>query len=331
MRLILFAGAMLGAACTPLVAQAPILDQWRAIAVEVEPVAFPQARVGTLLFRGGLEMHSEDPEFGGFSGLEVLDDGRLIAISDAADWFEARLILDEDGALVGMTDVRSTAMRDETGAVFASKDAGDSEGLAQLPDGRFAVSFEQTQSVRLYDINRDGPFGAAQGGPVLAGLSQMPRNVGLEAISSAANGDLVIGAEGSGGATPIWRARLDAQAPAPVSAHYPLPRGYSLTSLDRLPDGGFVALERFYAPVIGARARITRFPEDTEAGQAEIEPEELGQLAPPMPVDNFEGISAVRMADGVTRIYVVSDDNFSDRQRTLLLAFDLSEAHDDGR
>lgn len=324
MRLILSAAAMIGAACTPLVAQAPILDQWRTIAVEFEPVTFPEARVGALLFRGGLEMRSEDPEFGGFSGLEVLDDGRLIAISDAADWFEARLVLDEDGVLVGVTDMRSTSMRDETGAVFASKDAGDSEDIAQLPDGRFAVSFEQTQSIRLYDLNRDGPFGAAAPGPVLADVARLPGNVGLEAIASAANGDLVIGAEGNGGVTPIWRARLDAQAQTPVSAHYPLPGGYSLTSLDRLPDGGFVALERFYAPVIGARARITRFAEDASTEDAVIEPEELARLAPPMPVDNFEGISAVRMPDGATRLYIVSDDNFSDRQRTLLLAFDIA-------
>jgi hypothetical protein len=220
--------------------------------------------------------------------------------------------------------MRSTAMRDETGAVFASKDAGDSEDLAQVPDGRFAVSFEQSQSVRLYDINRDGPFGAAQAGPVLAGVARLPDNVGLEAMASAANGDLVIGAEGNGGATPIWRARLDARTPTPVSAHYRLPRGYSLTSLDRLPDGGFVAVERFYAPVIGPRVRITRFPEDAATGQAAIEPEELARLAPPMPVDNFEGVSAVRMPGGATRLYILSDDNFSDRQRTLLLAFEIA-------
>lgn len=324
MRSILFIAAMMITACAPLAAQAPILDQWRAIAVEVEPVTFPEAQVGALVFRGGLELHSSDTEFGGFSGLEVLDDGRLIAISDAADWFEARLVLDDNGALVGVTDMRATAMRDEAGAVFASKESGDSEDLAQLPDGRFAVSFEQTQSVRLYDLNRDGPFGAAQAGPALADVAQLPDNVGLEAVAAAANGDLVIGAEGNGGATPIWRARLDAQAPTLASAHYRLPPGYSLTSLDRLPAGGFVALERFYAPVIGARARITRFAEDASTEGAVIEPEELARLAPPMPVDNFEGISAVRMPDGATRLYIVSDDNFSDRQRTLLLAFDLA-------
>lgn len=322
MRAMLLAALL--AACSPLAAQAPIPDQWRAIAVEAAPVDFPQTRVGALVFRGGLDLNSRDALFGGLSGIEVLEDGRMLAISDAGQWFEARLTLDETGALVGVSDVRTAMMRDETGAPFASKEEGDSEDLAQLPDGRFAVSFEQTQTVRIYDINRDGPFGAAAAGPLLADVARLPQNVGLEAIAAAGNGDLVLGAEGNGNATPIWRAGLDSQSPTPVAAYYRLPIGYSLTSLDRLPDGGFVALERFYAPVIGARARITRFAEDAAAGGAAIQAEELARLAPPMPLDNFEGVSAIRMPDGVTRLYVVADDNFNRRQRTLLLAFDIA-------
>ena len=52
----------------------------------------------------------------------------------------------------------------------------------------------------------------------------------------------------------------------------------------------------------------------------------LALLEPPFPVDNFEGISAVRMPNGATRIYIVSDNNKSAQQRTLLLAFDIVEA-----
>jgi hypothetical protein len=45
-------------------------------------------------------------------------------------------------------------------------------------------------------------------------------------------------------------------------------------------------------------------------------------LAPPLTVDNFEGMTAVIDAAGKTRFYLVSDDNASSSQRTLLLAFD---------
>ncbi len=312
--------ALLLAACSPAPAQAPIAEQWRAVSVEATALDFVEREVGALHYRGGLALASREALFGGFSGLELLEDGRLLAISDAGQWLSAELVLDASGALVGLRDGRVASMRDENAAPFQSKREGDSEGLAQLPDGRFAVSFEQTQSVRLYDMNRDGPFGAAQAGPGLAGAGRLPANVGLEAIAAAANGDLIVGAEGGG----LWRAPLGASAPIPQRARYRGELGFSLVGLDRLPDGGFVTLERFYAPVIGARARITRFEEaDISAGGA-IEGEELARLAPPLPVENFEAIAAIAMPGGATRIYILSDNNFNARSRTLLLAFDIA-------
>jgi hypothetical protein len=320
---------LLLAACAPSAADAPIEEQWRAIDVIAAPVELGAETVGRLRFRGGLELSSQEETFGGLSGIEVLDENRVLAISDNGDWFEARLVLDETGTLTGVADVRTAFMRDENAQRFPNKEAGDSEDLAQLPDGRFAVSFEQTQSIRIYDLNRDGPFGAAARGPRLAETGRLPGNAGLEALAAMDGGALLIGAEGGElETTPIWRAALDARGAVRPTARYRLSTGFSLTGLDRLPDGGFVALERFYAPVIGARARLTRFSAEAAAGEGEIGGvEELALLAPPLPVDNFEGIAAARTPDGAIRIYIVSDDNFSDRQRTLLYAFDVvSEA-----
>ena len=270
-------------ACDGSAADPPIAEQWRGIEVNAESVEFERATVGRLRYRGGIELSSRQPVFGGLSGMEVLEGERLIAISDNGDWFEARLVLNEAGDLVGARDWRTAMMRDEEGEPFPNKQEGDSEDLAQLTDGRFAVSFEQTQSIRIYDLNRDGPFGPAVRGPALA----------------------------------------ETRSPVEPSARYPISHGYSLTSLDRLPDGSYVALERFFAPVIGPRARIKHFTFDANGAIANLE--EWAALAPPAPLDNFEAISAVRMPDGTTRLYIVSDDNFSRRQRTLLLAFDVIE------
>lgn len=328
MKRLVFACFALVTACAPSVADPPIPDQWRAMPIEVAPLNVEQTNVGRLIYRGGIEISSAESMFGGLSDLEVLDDNRVVAISDNGDWFEARLILDEAGALIGIENVRAAMMRDEAGRVFTSKDFGDSEDLTQLADGRFAVSFEQTQSIRIYDLNRDGPFGRAERGPPLADIAGLPDNAGLEALATASDGTLVAGAEGGERATtPLWRVAADSREPAPPRIGYPLHDAFSLTGLDRLPGGGFVALERFYAPVIGPRARITRFSEESLNARGEALPdvEELALLDPPFPLDNFEGISAVRMPNGVTRIYIVSDDNFNARQRTLLIAFDLVE------
>jgi hypothetical protein len=311
------------AACQPSSAQAPIGEQWRSVTIEATPVDIGAERIGALVFRGGLVLRSEDYAFGGFSGLEVLDDGRIVAVTDNGDWFSGRLRLSADGALEGVDEGRMALMRDEHAEPFANKAAGDSEGLAQLQDGRFAVSFEQTQTIRIYDLNRDGPFGAAVAGPALSETQRLPSNQGLEALAVDGEGALIVGAEGgSGDGTMLWRAPLDAATPAPPIARYPLERGFALTSLDRLPDGGFVALERFYAPVIGARARIAIFGEAELQGGA-VAPRELAALRAPLEIDNFECVSAVRMPGNITRLYILSDNNFSERQRTLLYAFDI--------
>ncbi|MBX9746788.1 MAG: esterase-like activity of phytase family protein [Hyphomonadaceae bacterium] len=308
---------------------AEIEEQWRALNVTVEPVALGVERTERLRFRGGLAISPADDWFGGVSGIEVLDGERMLMISDRADWFDGRLLLDESGALVGVDDVRIAAMRNERGEVLDIRDDSDSEGLTQLPDGRFAVSFEQRPRVLIYDVNRDGPFGAAMPGPQLAGAASLPLNASFEALATDSVGNLVIGAEGGGGETPIWVAPLGASAPVAAAYSYRPAPGHSLTAMDRGPDGGLYAVERFYAPVIGARARIVFIPEGTfsEAG-ADAPIEVLATLAPPMALDNFEGISAVRRGDGGVRLYIMSDDNFSDRQRTLLYAFDVESAPD---
>jgi hypothetical protein len=48
------------------------------------------------------------------------------------------------------------------------------------------------------------------------------------------------------------------------------------------------------------------------------------RFAPPLTTDNYEGIAALPRPDGSVRFYLISDDNFSRLQRTLLLAFDWS-------
>ncbi|MBT3627577.1 MAG: esterase-like activity of phytase family protein, partial [Rhodospirillaceae bacterium] len=49
---------------------------------------------------------------------------------------------------------------------------------------------------------------------------------------------------------------------------------------------------------------------------------------PPLTVDNMEGIAVRRDGAGHTLVYLVSDDNFSVLQRTLLLMFELKPEAD---
>ena len=97
--------------------------------------------------------------------------------------------------------------------------------------------------------------------------------------------------------------------------------------MDRLPDGSFVALERFFAPVIGPRARITRFAAPSGEGGAVRTGIARAASSRRFQLTISKASPPCARRDGATRIYIVSDNNKSAQQRTLLLAFDLIEGN----
>jgi hypothetical protein len=94
--------------------------------------------------------------------------------------------------------------------------------------------------------------------------------------------------------------------------------GFEPTSLSRSRNARPVLLERRYTKADGPAARISLLampPGDRVAGFA------LAVLRRPLTVDNFEALAVRPATDGRAFIYLLSDDNQSDRQRTLLLQF----------
>lgn len=306
----------------------PRLEDWESVRVSTRTVLLSTqrpdlAQVGALTFRGGIELASDDPRFGGLSGLYV-DDDRLLAVSDQGHWFAARLVLDDAGVLTGLADPRIAAMRGDDGKPLDDRRQADAEDVTRLPDGRFAVSFEQIHAVRLYDLAKLGPLAAAEKSLGFTGTDKLDGNDSFEAIA-AFDDNLLVAAEGfRDRPAPFWIAPLASDVlPAPVGKTR-TQDGFGLVALDRLPDGDYLAMERFFAPLIGPRIflrRVSRAGLSSDPARWEGPP--VAELAPPVALDNFEGLAVVPRG-GSVRVYIVSDDNFSDIQRTLIYAFDLN-------
>ena len=92
-----------------------------------------------------------------------------------------------------------------------------------------------------------------------------------------------------------------------------------------LPDGDVLVLERAFSLLGGFRSRLVRLPQDSIRPGAVLEGREIARLMPPLTHDNLEAVATRRGAHGETLIYLVSDDNFSVLQDTLLLMFALVE------
>jgi hypothetical protein len=282
-------------------------------------------RVGRLRWRGGIEITASGARFGGLSSLQVSADGtRLLAISDRSEWLSADLVYDDAGRLTGLTGGQTAWLRGMNGKAMTSYIMKDSESLAFLDDGSLLLSFERTHRLWRYDVIDGRPTGSATAWPTPDGLAEAPSNGGLEALTELSDGGLLALTEdldeGDAKTGFLWRHGAWSRL-----TYLPGP-GFKPTGASRLPGSDDVlVLERRVSTFSGFHVRLVRLAAADIQPGARLRGEELARWGAPLTVDNFEGLSARRGADGEILIYMVSDDNFSLFQRTLLLMFALED------
>lgn len=225
--------------------------------------------VGKLRYRGGLALTSEQPHFGGLSGLIVSADGSAFtAISDMGYWLKGRLGYDRGGDLASVDAVRMGPLLGPNGRPSVGKRKGDAESIA--PDGRgFLIGFEQDH--RLWRYPALEARAARVGAP--EGLAQAPANGGLEALARLGDGRFLAlteqlaapgGTRGWVGAPGRWQALTLA-----------VDGGFAATAAASLEDGDVLVLERRFPPV---GARVVRLPAAVIKPGATLQGEELARL-----------------------------------------------------
>jgi hypothetical protein len=253
----------------------------------------------------------DDPNFGGFSAIEVTDDGTgFVALSDRGHFITGTFER-ENGVVQGIDAGPMLPLRDMDGAVL-SRANSDSEGLAIGPDGQLHVSFEWMHGVRHFTAP-DMPASALLTDTILADLQT---NSSLEALAIAPDGALYTLPERSGLATrpfPVYRLRGDVW-----DQPFDIPRrgSFLMSGADIGPDGRLYLLERDFTG-IGFRSRVRRFELD---GSGEETILETGILTH----DNLEGISVWQDSEGL-RLTMISDDNFRFFQRTQIVEYRLTD------
>ncbi|HYN04794.1 MAG TPA: esterase-like activity of phytase family protein [Vicinamibacteria bacterium] len=312
---------LLAAALPGLVAADPVAV--RATSVPLNPQDPRQHVVGRLEYRGGLHLVSDDPRFGGISSLQVLPDGqRLAAVTDEGRWVSARLV-HRDRRLVGIEDVEIGPLLGPDGKAPEGKDSRDAESLALLPDGEFIVGFEREHRLLRYPAGTGRPDGTPVLCPAPPGLEGAPFNGGIEALVALRGGGLLALTEywieedqvvGWTGGPNAWKR---------LGMRFELALRPSDGAL--LPKGDVLILERAYNPQRGVvKVRIRQVGREKIRPGSALRGRLVAEFAPPVTLDNYEGISAVGDESGETHVYLVSDDNFNPaQQRTLLLMFAL--------
>ncbi len=323
----------LSALCGGRVAARPGLDTLdsEAIAVRSQPIRSlmarnpDQVRFGALAFRGGLVLSSPTTAFGGFSGLSRSADGaQLIAITDNAHWLTAR-VEREGAALSGLADAVMAPMLNASGRALSRTRSYDTEALC-IDNGIAYVSVERTHEILRFDWARRGVMARGQPVPLPPEARRLPGNRSLEAVGIAPQASPVAGAivaiAERSGAHSEPTAGFIVGGPAPGLFRYLLGDGYEVTDLAFLPGGDMLVLERWYRPWRGVGARLKRVDGRTLAAGALLQGRLLFDADLAHEIDNMEGLSVHREGPR-TIVTMISDDNFSALQRTILLEFEL--------
>ena len=264
--------------------------------IAFQPVQLDSAGFAPLRLAGAWKLSSEDPRFGGISGL-VVQPGGLVALSDS-------------GVLIRFPKPRSGEaaahlgeLPDGPGSPRFKRDR-DAEALLADPSGRgWWVAFEFRHELWLYDARFERALQR-----VRFGIDRWHPNLGIEALAAAGD-DLLAVPEL---AESILRIR-GAQA-----LHAPLRGGHArISDAAALPNGDVLLLERRVTlrGFASALVMLEQEGQDYRTGKRFELP--LGRL------DNAEALAAEALPGGAVRLWLVTDDNYQPPFRTLLVALDM--------
>lgn len=286
-----------------------------------------ETRFGELEFRGGLVLSSLDRDFGGLSGLEIGADGSLLAVADNGLWFSANTV-EKDGVLTGLERASLTPILDSNRKPRRKKSTSDAEALRIIEtngERTAIVVFEQSRELSRFSLSGDLAKSIARPVKLPDSARKLTAKQGFETVAVAPAGSALKGAF-----VLIAERALDKNGNhrgwilGPDGGTFSIRRigDFDITDGEFLPDGDLVILERLFSLTEGVGARLRRIPADQIApGKTADGSIVLAAGLESHRIDNMEGLSLRREADGSTSVFIISDDNQSFLQQTLLLKF----------
>ena len=287
-----------------------------------------RVRFGALTFRGGLDLTSSYAEFGGISAIRVEADGSgFLAVSDKGRWLRGRIVYEGERP-TGIADAEMAPVLGPDGRPLAARGWFDTESLA-IDGGTAWLGIERVNRIVRLDYGKHGLAAHAQPIAMPPGVDKLPYNQGLECLVFAAEG-LPLGGTLIG----VSERGLDADGnlkswliggPSPGEFSVKRIGDFDVSDCAVTPRGDLLLLERSFSRWRGVGLRIRRVPLNDVKPGATIDGPVLIEADMSYQIDNMEGLSVHRAADGSLVLTLISDDNFSLLQRTLLLQFTLAE------
>jgi hypothetical protein len=285
-------------------------------------------RFGPLEFRGGLVLDSAHRDFGGLSALHVADDGaRFLALTDKGRWLRGRIVY-RAGRPIAVADAEIAPVLGPDGRPLTRRGWYDTEALA-MDGGTVHVALERVNRIVRFDYGRDGL--RARGHPIAVprAFRSLPHNKGIECLAVAPRDQANRSGPRPGTLIAISERGLDAGGNllgfllGRSSGTFALKRSddFDVSDCAIAPHGALLVLERRFSWTRGVAMRIRSVPLSAIRPGAVVDGPPLIFADMAYQIDNMEGLAVHRAGDGATVLTLISDDNFSPLQRTVLLQF----------
>jgi hypothetical protein len=310
---------------SPRLSDAPQRITVKAVPIDnFEPRDPSRRRFGSLEFRGGLELTSPYKNFGGISALRMFPDGaRFLALSDRGRWLEGRIVY-KNNVPVGIADAQMAPMLGPDGQTLIARNWFDTESLTEN-NGTVYVGIERVNKIVKFDFAGHGLLARAEPVAVPPQIDKLPRNRGLECLATMPSGQ-----PAAGGLIAVAERDLDAHGNlrsfligGATPGEFAVVRSddFDVSDCAVAPAGDLLLLERRLSWTAGAAIRIRRVPLASLKPGALVDGPSLLEADLGFQIDNMEGLGVHTTKDGTTVLTLISDDNFSILQRTLLLQF----------
>jgi hypothetical protein len=268
------------------------------------------------------------PGFGGLSGLRLDRKGeRFISFSDKGSWFTGRIVY-QGAEMTSLADVEAAPMLGPDGRPITARGWFDSESIA-IDGSLVYIGLERVNMVLRFDFGKGFTRSLAEVVPMPPAVKKLPFNQGLEALVMVPKGLPLAGT-----LIALSERGLDAGGnliaflvggPSPGQFSVRRTDNFDISDATLLPSGELLVLERKFSLVNGVGIRIRNIPLKSLAAGAVVDGPPIFAADLGNEIDNMEGIDSFVTAEGETVLTLVSDDNFSMIQRTLLLQFTLVE------
>jgi hypothetical protein len=213
------------------------------------------------------------------------------------------------------------------GKPLAARGWYDTEAMAR-EGGTVWLATERVNRIVRFNIGRDGLAARAQVVPIPPGIASLPHNKGIECLEFVPAGlpharSLIAISERALDEAGNIKGFVQSGA---AWSEFAIKRigDFDVTDCALTPKGDLLVLERSFSRFRGVAMRIRRMALASIQPGATIDGPVLIEADMGYQIDNMEGLSVHRDGSALV-LTLISDDNFSMIQRTLLLQFTLEE------